>query len=533
MVTWIRFSRQGKQQPQLLLQQEEIEREAEEGAIERVVVDDQVAGIESSSETAVPAAAAVASTPTNTAAAKKATAAKKGAGKGKARTAVVSVPDDGDVNVSPPNAVEMEKVVTVPEAVVVPLVASSDPGLGGTSAVGVGKRGSRAATAAGSKKNAETAASTSSSSSSSSSTRGKKAVPVEERGGEEQMKDNTASLVESDDAVAEVATATIPDQPATSKAVAKKRGRAAAAVATAESIPSASLEEGPPQKQTKARRVTPAAVQSSCEVSAEREPEKGSSCSVRFTSPVVDKLVEFSPAMDSSASLNNPAPSGRRASRRNDPPASSPSPSETAAEPPSPLSQSFALSPRTVANTLINQGGQHVEDTNTETETTEVVKKGKKATTTARNQPLFPASPVPMPAPSSSAKAAVAASVAAGVGDESVVRILFTALPEDLISKEDAEIMAGKIAGALVVEDPTEATHVIMGDDLKRTPNLLVALNSGAKYVLYLSWLRDSSKKGAPLQIASLAKSKYIVRDKKKEALWGFRYGRRTRWFTL
>ena len=99
--------------------------------------------------------------------------------------------------------------------------------------------------------------------------------------------------------------------------------------------------------------------------------------------------------------------------------------------------------------------------------------------------------------------------------DESV-RILFTGG----VAKDDFEALAGKI-GATVVDDPRTASHVVTCPDLKRTPKLLVALNSGVRFVVQPSWLTDSAKKGAPLPISSL-KSKYIVRDRKKEALWGF-----------
>lgn len=93
------------------------------------------------------------------------------------------------------------------------------------------------------------------------------------------------------------------------------------------------------------------------------------------------------------------------------------------------------------------------------------------------------------------------------------LRIIFTGIPKE-------EAMAKKI-NAEVVDDPRVATHMIVGEELKRTPKLLIAINSGVRYIVHLRWLEDSCKRGKPLDITTL-QSKYIVHDKKKEQLWGF-----------
>ena len=441
-------------------------------------------------------------------------APKRGAGKNKPRTT------DGDVCL--PTSVERE-AVAAGEEVVAPSIASVTAVQSGVESssssaptASVGRRGSRAATS--SKKSIEmdttaTTTSTTSLSSSSSSATAKQPVSEEQTRDTRQRKGRAgrSSLAATTEvAVVEVVALLqpIPDE-RPSKAGAKKRGRAAIAAPDAEIIPLSSAEdEPPPQKQTREAGVPPVEDQSIGEAVAESKAGKRAA-SVRFTSPVVDQLVEF------------PAAS-RRASKRTDPllPPSSP------IEPPSPLSQSFALSPRTVANTLFNQGSS--EDAK-ESEQAEAGAVGEAASTAKKGKRSVPVKtrPLasPLPDPPSSSSAATATGAPGEQTAESAVRILFTALPEDLISKKDAEILAGKIAGAVVVEDAATASHVILGEELKRTPNLLVALNSGAKYVVTLSWLRDSSKKGGPVQIPSLDKSKYIVRDKKKEALWGFRCG--------
>ena len=440
-------------------------------------------------------------------------APKRGAGKSKPRTI------DGDVCL--PTSVEREAVAAA-EEVIAPSIASVtavqsgiEPASSAPTA-SVGRRGSRAATS--SKESIEmdttatTTSTTSSSSSSSSSATAKQPVSEEQTRDTRQRKGRAgrSSLVATTEtAVVEVVALLepIPDvRP--SKAGAKKRGRAAIAAPDAEILPLSSAEdEPPPQKQTREAGVPPVEDQSVGEAVAESKAGKRAA-SVRFTSPVVGQLVEFPAA-------------GRRASKRTDPlPPSSP------IQPPSPLSQSFAPSPRTVANTLFNQGSSEDAKESEQAgagageEAASTAKKGKRSVP-AKDRPLAS----PLPDPPSSSSAATATGAPGEQTAESAVRILFTALPEDLISKKDAEMLAGKIAGAVVVEDAALASHVILGEELKRTPNLLVALNSGAKYVVTLSWLRDSSKKGGPVQIPSLDKSKYIVRDKKKEALWGFRCG--------
>ncbi len=46
----------------------------------------------------------------------------------------------------------------------------------------------------------------------------------------------------------------------------------------------------------------------------------------------------------------------------------------------------------------------------------------------------------------------------------------------------------------------------------------MVALNSGVRFVVRLRWLEDSAAAGHPLVVSS----KYFVRDRVKEKLWGF-----------
>jgi pSer/pThr/pTyr-binding forkhead associated (FHA) protein len=103
--------------------------------------------------------------------------------------------------------------------------------------------------------------------------------------------------------------------------------------------------------------------------------------------------------------------------------------------------------------------------------------------------------------------------------NDASIRILFTGIEVD----KDLQKYVDKI-GASIVTSPTTATHVITLPMLKRTPKLMIALNSGAKYVVHLKWLEDSAKAGQPIDIDlnSARGRSYIVVDKAKEKLWGF-----------
>lgn len=165
--------------------------------------------------------------------------------------------------------------------------------------------------------------------------------------------------------------------------------------------------------------------------------------------------------------------------------------------------------------------------------TSEVV--GKSNDTKGRKRPLAPPeqiTPIDAPLPSSAIveadvtltspqsvlkrnrKEKILQSAEAEVGIASCLRLLFTG-----IEKEDK--LAASI-GATVIDNPADATYLITTLPLKRTPKLMVAINSGVSYIVSLSWLSDSSKAGKPIAIKSLDSSKYIIRDKEKEKLWGF-----------
>jgi hypothetical protein len=98
--------------------------------------------------------------------------------------------------------------------------------------------------------------------------------------------------------------------------------------------------------------------------------------------------------------------------------------------------------------------------------------------------------------------------------DDDAIKIIFTGI-------EKEEKLVKKIK-ATIVDDATQATHLISGDDLRRTPKLLIAINSGVKYVLNLNWLIDSSAQQKPIEIKNLQTCKYIIKNKEKEKLWGF-----------
>ncbi len=72
---------------------------------------------------------------------------------------------------------------------------------------------------------------------------------------------------------------------------------------------------------------------------------------------------------------------------------------------------------------------------------------------------------------------------------------------------------------------PEEATVMVAGPsskELKRTPKLLIALNSGVKYVVGMDWFEDSARAGRPLPIPASLRSSYIIKDKDREKVWAF-----------
>mmetsp|Transcript_31404 Transcript_31404/g.31945 ORF Transcript_31404/g.31945 Transcript_31404/m.31945 type:complete len:220 (+) Transcript_31404:291-950(+) len=75
--------------------------------------------------------------------------------------------------------------------------------------------------------------------------------------------------------------------------------------------------------------------------------------------------------------------------------------------------------------------------------------------------------------------------------------------------------------GAIVTDNPEDATHLVTSETLKRTPKLMIAINAGVKYIVTFQWLQDSFALGDAIPINTL-NSLYIVRDPEKEKLWGF-----------
>ena len=97
--------------------------------------------------------------------------------------------------------------------------------------------------------------------------------------------------------------------------------------------------------------------------------------------------------------------------------------------------------------------------------------------------------------------------------DEDVLRVMFTGIEKD-------EELVRKVKGARLTEVPEEATHVIVGQELRRTPKLMIAINAGVRYVLTIDWLVASAAQGRALPITK--NSKYILHDAAKEKLWDF-----------
>jgi hypothetical protein len=115
------------------------------------------------------------------------------------------------------------------------------------------------------------------------------------------------------------------------------------------------------------------------------------------------------------------------------------------------------------------------------------------------------------------------------------IRIMFTKLEEQSYSKQLKKLVSnGSIE---ITSDPTIATYVITTKELKRTPKLLIGLNSVVHYVINDSWIMDSFKAGRPLPVIDeerdeeenqenyeryLTGSKYLIKDEEKEILWNF-----------
>ena len=71
--------------------------------------------------------------------------------------------------------------------------------------------------------------------------------------------------------------------------------------------------------------------------------------------------------------------------------------------------------------------------------------------------------------------------------------------------------------GGETVEDPLLATHLITGYPLKRTPKIMIALNSGVVGVVAVKWLEESAEARQPLPVEP-----YLIRDEAREQQWGF-----------
>ena len=98
--------------------------------------------------------------------------------------------------------------------------------------------------------------------------------------------------------------------------------------------------------------------------------------------------------------------------------------------------------------------------------------------------------------------------------------IMHTGLDPLVVTVSTITELCSKING-LLVDDPVLATHVIVGNEIKRTPKLMAAMNAGAPYILRFDWLRDSAAKGRAIALTPSALRKYVANDAPKEKLWG------------
>jgi hypothetical protein len=85
------------------------------------------------------------------------------------------------------------------------------------------------------------------------------------------------------------------------------------------------------------------------------------------------------------------------------------------------------------------------------------------------------------------------------------------------IESKAFETKIRKLKGVSIVQDAKDATHVITTSPLKRTVKLMVAINSGCKYVLSTSWLDKISASPSPSKSCDL----HSIKDAEREAAWG------------
>ncbi len=118
------------------------------------------------------------------------------------------------------------------------------------------------------------------------------------------------------------------------------------------------------------------------------------------------------------------------------------------------------------------------------------------------------------------------------------VRIVFSGI-------EPESQLVEAIPGAVEVDKPTLATHLVLGSKerrkkkktkpmsspgsetaLVRTPKLLVAINTGVQYVVCLEWLVDSAaaKQALPIEVSTSEGEGvgYLVSDEDKQSQYGF-----------
>lgn len=100
------------------------------------------------------------------------------------------------------------------------------------------------------------------------------------------------------------------------------------------------------------------------------------------------------------------------------------------------------------------------------------------------------------------------------------IRILHTGLDPDKYDLSSIPALCKKIR-AIVVDDPHEATHVIVGEELKRTPKLMIAINIGVPYILRFKWLQDSVKQKKAILSSQSPFHSYVAQDEAKERQWG------------
>lgn len=121
---------------------------------------------------------------------------------------------------------------------------------------------------------------------------------------------------------------------------------------------------------------------------------------------------------------------------------------------------------------------------------------------------------------------------------ESGIYLMFTKLEESAYQR-----YLRRLPQVSVTSDARLATHIVTTTELKRTPKLLVALNSRVRFILTDCWLIESAKQQAPIDLLPSASWKtlentsadtaeaycealqhcpYLVQDREKEQLWQF-----------